>query len=103
MYRTQYYPMVPRVAANARNQIAISIFYPFFLLVHIPSNLIIRAWRPSIWIPTLMLGWATVTTLTGVVQSFAGLLVARSFLGLAQGGVFPGLVYLYAVEITLLS
>ncbi|KAG5995482.1 hypothetical protein E4U43_003019 [Claviceps pusilla] len=52
-----------------------------------------RAWRPSLWIPSLMLAWAVIVTLEGSVQSFAGLLVTRSFLGLVQGGVFPGLVY----------
>ncbi|OAQ70990.1 major facilitator superfamily transporter [Pochonia chlamydosporia 170] len=73
--------------------IAISIFFPAYLLVQVPSNLVLRAWRPSIWIPTLMLGWAIITTCTGMVQSFGGLLVSRVFLGLVQGGVFPGLVY----------
>lgn len=42
-----------------------------------------------------MLGWAVIVTFEGSVQSFAGLLVTRGFLGLVQGGVFPGLVYLY--------
>ncbi|KAG5928184.1 hypothetical protein E4U53_002721 [Claviceps sorghi] len=62
---------------------------------NIPSNLIMRAWRPSLWIPSLMLGWAIIITCESLVQSFAGLLVTRGFLGLVQGGVFPGLVYLY--------
>lgn len=44
-----------------------------------------------------MLGWALVTTFTGLVENFAGLLVTRGFLGLVQGGVFPGLVYLYVL------
>ncbi|KAG5977394.1 hypothetical protein E4U55_006849 [Claviceps digitariae] len=60
---------------------------------NIPSNLVMRAWRPSLWISSLMLGWAIIVTCEGSVQSFAGLLVTRSFLGLVQGGVFPGLVY----------
>ncbi|KAG5916916.1 hypothetical protein E4U42_007454 [Claviceps africana] len=72
---------------------AVSIFFPFYLLAQIPSNLVMRAWRPSFWIPILMLGWAVIITCESLVQSFPGLLVTRGFLGMVQGGVFPGLVY----------
>ncbi|KAG6002943.1 hypothetical protein E4U21_002508 [Claviceps maximensis] len=60
---------------------------------NIPSNLVMLVWRPSFWIPSLMLGWAIIVTCEGSVQSFTGLLVTRGFLGIVQGGVFPGLVY----------
>jgi len=37
-----------------------------------------------------MLAWGLVMTLMGLVTSFTGLLVARMALGLAEGGLFPG-------------
>jgi len=29
----------------------------------------------------------------GIVKNFEGLLVARAFLGIAEGGLFPGVTY----------
>ncbi|POR36395.1 Putative transporter [Tolypocladium paradoxum] len=73
--------------------IAISVFFPFYLAVQIPSNLVLKRLRPSLWIPTLMLAWAIVTILLGLVTNYAGLLVLRCALGTAEGGIFPGIVY----------
>lgn len=36
--------------------------------------------------------WGIVTTLQGIVDSYSGFLACRFFLGLLEGGVFPGLV-----------
>lgn len=42
-----------------------------------------------------MIAWGLVSMCTGFVKSYAGLLVARFFLGLAEGGLLGGmLVYL---------
>jgi hypothetical protein len=40
-----------------------------------------------------MLAWGIVMTLMGIVHNFAGLLAARMALGLAEGGLFPGVAY----------
>lgn len=40
-----------------------------------------------------MVAWAICTTLMGIVQSFGGLVAARLALGLAEGGLFPGVTY----------
>ena len=47
--------------------------------------------RPSLWLPTTMLAWGLVCTLMGLVHNYAGLLCARAALGLAEGGLFPGI------------
>ncbi len=47
---------------------------------------------PNYLLPTLLTAWGVVTTLQGVVTSYGGLLACRFFLGLFEGGVFPGLV-----------
>lgn len=52
-----------------------------------------KRFRPSIWIPSIMVAWAICTTLMGTVKNFTGLLIVRSFLGLAEGGLFPGITY----------
>lgn len=40
-----------------------------------------------------MVAWGVVMALTGLVQNYHGLLVARIFLGLAEAGLYPGVVY----------
>ncbi len=47
---------------------------------------------PNYLLPTILISWGVVTTLQGVVTSYGGLLACRFFLGVFEGGVFPGLV-----------
>ncbi|KJZ77269.1 hypothetical protein HIM_03590 [Hirsutella minnesotensis 3608] len=70
-----------------------SVFFPFYLMVQIPSNLALQRYRPSLWIPSLMVGWSMVTIFIGLVRNFAGLLAMRCLLGLVEGGVFPAIVF----------
>lgn len=68
------------------------MFFPAYLAVEIPSNLAIQRWRPSLWLPTLVVATGSITLFLGFVGSYAGVLVMRCVLGLVQGGIFPGLV-----------
>lgn len=72
---------------------ALAVFFPFYVLAEIPSNLMMKKWRPSRWIPLIMVAWAICTTLMGLVTSYPGLLVVRCALGIAEGGLFPGVTY----------
>lgn len=49
--------------------------------------------RPALWIPIIMVAWGICTTLMGLVESYVGLMVARAALGLAEGGLFPGVTF----------
>jgi MFS family permease len=40
-----------------------------------------------------MVAWGIVMTLMGLCQSYAGLLSARIFLGIAEAGLFPGVTF----------
>ena len=46
--------------------------------------MVMKAWRPSMWLPIIMLAWGIVITLTGIVKNFEGLFVARIFVGQDQ-------------------
>jgi len=72
---------------------ALAVFFPFYVAAEIPSNMAMKRFRPSIWIPCIMVAWAVCTTLMGIVQNYTGLMVARSALGIAEGGLFPGVTY----------
>ncbi|CBF84576.1 hypothetical protein AN8955.2 [Aspergillus nidulans FGSC A4] len=73
--------------------VALAIFFPFYVAAEIPSNIMMKRSRPSLWIPSIMIAWAVVCSLMGLVQNYAGLLVARAALGIAEGGLFPGVTF----------
>ncbi|KAH0369213.1 high-affinity nicotinic acid transporter, partial [Aureobasidium melanogenum] len=73
--------------------IALAIFFPFYVLAEIPSNMMMKRTRPALWIPFIMVLWGITTTLLGVVKNYHGLLAARAALGLAEGGLFPGVTF----------
>ncbi|KAI0032908.1 MFS general substrate transporter [Vararia minispora EC-137] len=72
---------------------AAAIFYIPYSLCEVPSNILLKLMRPSIWIPSIMVAWGTVITLMCRVESFQGLVIARVFLGLAEAGLFPGVTF----------
>ena len=65
----------------------------WYVAAEIPSNLAMKRFRPSIWIPSIMVAWAIMTILLGVVHNYAGLLAVRCALVIAEGGLFPGITY----------
>ncbi|EME40124.1 hypothetical protein DOTSEDRAFT_91393 [Dothistroma septosporum NZE10] len=70
---------------------AVSLLFVTYILSELPSNLILKKYvRPSRWIAFIATFWGIIATLTGVTQNYAGLVVCRSFLGLVEGGLFPG-------------
>ena len=75
-------------------QNALAVFFPFYIASEIPSNMILKKTKASIWSPFLIVSWGIVCTLMGVAQSYPGLMVARAFLGLAEGGLFPGVAFI---------
>ncbi|KAK8134340.1 major facilitator superfamily transporter [Apiospora sp. TS-2023a] len=67
--------------------IALSVFFPWYVAAEIPSNLAMKRFRPSVWIPIIMVAWAVCCTLMGLVHNYAGLLACRMALGIAEGGL----------------
>ncbi|EAU82199.2 hypothetical protein CC1G_10601 [Coprinopsis cinerea okayama7 len=77
---------------NDQYSIALTVTYIPYILAELPSNLLLKAVGPNLMLPTMLTLWGIVTALQGLVTSYGGLLAARFFLGLFEGGVFPGLV-----------
>ncbi|KAK7695993.1 hypothetical protein QCA50_000633 [Cerrena zonata] len=72
--------------------ICLAVFYVSYILVELPSNLILKKMKPSRWLPFLVIAWGTVTTLSGLVHNFSGLIAIRFFLGFCEGGLLPGIM-----------
>ncbi|KAL0949961.1 hypothetical protein HGRIS_009981 [Hohenbuehelia grisea] len=72
--------------------IVLAVFYVSYLLVEVPSNWVLKKIKPNRWLPILVMLWGFVTTMTGLVHSFGGLVAIRMCLGLCEGGLLPGIV-----------
>ncbi|KAH8703055.1 MFS nicotinic acid transporter Tna1 [Talaromyces proteolyticus] len=73
--------------------LCLTVFFFTYAAFEVPSNLLLKRLRPSIWLPSIMVAWGVVMTLMGVVQNYAGLLTARIFLGVAEAGLYPGVAF----------
>ncbi|KAI0311411.1 MFS general substrate transporter [Amylostereum chailletii] len=76
-----------------RYNIAAALFFIPYCFAEVPSNILLKLVRPSIWIPTTMVAWGTVMTLMCLVNTYRGLVISRIFLGLTEAGLFPGVTY----------
>ncbi|KAF7328267.1 putative transporter C11D3.18C [Mycena venus] len=63
-----------------------SVDIPFF-------SLVLKRFRPSKWLPGITLVWGIVMTLMGLVKTYPELVGVRICLGVAEAGLFPGVVY----------
>ncbi|KAG5931253.1 hypothetical protein E4U53_001868, partial [Claviceps sorghi] len=70
----------------------LTVFFFTYAAFEVPSNLLLKKLRPSRWLSTIMVAWGLVMTLMGLVQNYHGLLIARLFLGVAEAGLFPGVI-----------
>ncbi|KAK8211577.1 hypothetical protein M8818_003232 [Zalaria obscura] len=69
----------------------LSILYVGYILMQVPSNMLInKVQRPSLYIGAAMLLWGVVSTLSGVVTSFTGMVLVRFFLGFVEAAFLPG-------------
>ncbi|KAL0934876.1 major facilitator superfamily protein [Colletotrichum truncatum] len=71
----------------------LSIFYIVYLLVEVPSNIVLKRIGPRYYLPFLVVGFGLVSLCTAFVRSYEGLAVARAFLGGFEGGAMPGLSF----------
>lgn len=72
--------------------LALSIFFIGYLLLEVPSNMILSRTRPSIYLPSIMLVWGCLSTAYTGVNTKQGLIGLRFCLGLIEAGFFPGVL-----------
>ncbi|KAI0641721.1 MFS general substrate transporter [Trametes meyenii] len=72
---------------------ALSIFFIGYVLFETPSNILLRKVSPRWYIPLLTILWGVICALFATVKSATGLLAIRFFLGFAEAGFLPGIVY----------
>ena len=73
--------------------IALMLFLVAYGIFEVPSNMLLKKLRPSRWIAFLMFMWGTFTMCLGACNTFSQVSAVRFLLGMAEAGLFPGLVY----------
>ena len=72
---------------------ALSIFYIVYLLVEVPSNILLKWIGPRFYLPLLVVGFGFVSICTAFVRDLGGLMAARAILGVFEGGAMPGMAF----------
>ncbi|KAI9687921.1 MAG: hypothetical protein M1822_002003 [Bathelium mastoideum] len=69
-----------------------SIYFISYIIFEVPSNLFLKKMSPRNYQCRIVLSWGIVLAAHAAVHNKQGLYAARFFLGLAEAGLFPGLI-----------
>ena len=69
------------------------LFFVGYCLFEVPSNLLMHRVGGPRWLARIMLSWALVAGATALVGGPRGFFALRFFLGVAEAGFFPGIIY----------
>ncbi|KAI9843963.1 MAG: hypothetical protein M1837_006004 [Sclerophora amabilis] len=83
--------------AGSDYNVALQIFFVPYILLEVPSNIILKRIAPSTWLSSIMFLWGIATVCQGLTRSFAGLVVCRALLGVFEAGFLPGSIYLISM------
>ncbi|QIW99183.1 hypothetical protein AMS68_004701 [Peltaster fructicola] len=77
----------------------LTLFFVGYVLLEVFWNVILKRIGPKAWLPTIGVVWGIVSLLQGFIQNkpgvsgVAGFYAVRFFLGVTEGGLFPGAVF----------
>ncbi|KAL2839894.1 major facilitator superfamily domain-containing protein [Aspergillus pseudodeflectus] len=80
-----------------RFNIALTCLLVTYCVVELPSNILCKIIGGHIYVPCLVLGFGLITTCTALVQNRGGLYACRVLLGIFEGGISPGLVFMLSL------
>lgn len=72
--------------------LASGLFFIGYLILEVPSNLILHRVGARRWIARIMVSWGLIAALTTFVPNAGTLYVMRILLGVAEAGFFPGMI-----------
>jgi sugar phosphate permease len=81
-----------KMTSNQYN-LTLTIFFISYSVFEPATQIMLKKFRPSIFLPIIMILWGIVMTTMGLVHNFSGLMAARWFLGITEAGLFPGVNY----------
>jgi sugar phosphate permease len=69
------------------------VFFLGYFLFEVPSNLILARIGARVWIARIMITWGLISSAMAIVRTPAEFYALRFFLGAAEAGFFPGVIY----------
>lgn len=72
---------------------ASGIFFIAYILLEVPSNILLTKFGARRWLARIMVSWGIVSVLFTWVQNFEQLALLRFLLGVAEAGFFPGAIF----------
>ncbi|KIW01978.1 uncharacterized protein PV09_06813 [Verruconis gallopava] len=76
--------------------IVLSLTFIGYILMQIPSNMLLGKFRPSRYLSMVMILWGIVSGCSGAVQNFGGIAACRFFLGITEAPFFAGVAFLFS-------
>ncbi|OIW32769.1 MFS general substrate transporter [Coniochaeta ligniaria NRRL 30616] len=73
--------------------LTLTIFFISYAVFEALANIMLKRFRPSVFLPITMIFWGASMVGMGFVTSWSGLMTARFFLGVTEAGLFPGVNY----------
>lgn len=83
--------------SGTKFNVVLAVFYVPYICVDVPSNLVLKYFKAGYYLPGLLISWGVVNTFTGLAKSYGGLIAARFFLGLCEGGLLGGMIIYLAM------
>jgi len=68
------------------------LFFWGYFFFEVPSNLMLQRFGARRWIARIMVTWGLVSMGTAFIQGWVGFLALRFILGVAEAGLFPGVI-----------
>jgi MFS family permease len=72
--------------------VAAGVFFIGYLLLEVPSNLMLHRFGARRWIARILVTWGIVATAMAFTPNSTVLIVLRFLLGVAEAGFFPGII-----------
>lgn len=73
--------------------ILLSIFYVPLVLAGPPMNLLTKRFGASLILPLAMIMFGSMAMLSAACTNFGGIVTTRWFLGMAESGFYPGVIF----------
>ena len=68
------------------------LFFWGYFFFEVPSNLALERFGARMWIARIMVSWGVLSMATAFVHGWVGFLTVRFLLGIAEAGLFPGVI-----------
>src|SRR6202163_2436406 len=73
-------------------ELGAGLFFWGYFFFEVPSNLMLQRFGARRWIARIMVTWGLVSMGTAFIHGWVGFLVLRFILGIAEAGLFPGVI-----------